>query len=115
MTPDDVAKLRRGLRKPDDPQYEAQLVHQARPLFEAGMALGRSTQRTVLVEVGKLRPFSDVGGRHVIKLDNSTESRQQLAQRLEGAGCPVDLTGTDWHREGDFRLVVKDLAEETQI
>jgi predicted nucleotide-binding protein len=104
MTPDDYAFLREDLRTSKDPPYETQPTPQARPnvLFEAGMAMGWSSERTVLVEVGELRPFSDVGGRHVIRLNNSTERRQELAQRLESAGCQIDLSGTDWHREGDF-------------
>jgi len=104
MTPDDEARLREPYRSPNDPSYESQLTGQARPnvLFEAGMAIGRSPDRTIIIELGTLRPFSDIGGRHVIRLSNSTESRQELAQRLTTAGCAVDLTGTDWHREGDF-------------
>jgi predicted nucleotide-binding protein len=111
MTPDDKAYLRTALRKPDDPAFEAKPTYQARPnvLFEAGMAMGRAIERTIIVQVGELRPFSDLGGRHVMKLDNSTERRQELAQRLKSAGCPVDLTGTDWHREGDFNI----LADES--
>jgi predicted nucleotide-binding protein len=105
MTPDDEASLRAELRTANDPPYEVMPTPQARPnvLFEAGMAMGRSADRTILVEVGDLRPFSDVGGRHVVRLNNSTERRQELAQRLETAGCTVDLTGTDWHREGNFQ------------
>ena len=60
------------------------------------MAMGRDERRTVLVEVGNLRPFSDIVGRHMIRLDNTTARRQELAQRLEAAGCPVNLRGTDW-------------------
>jgi predicted nucleotide-binding protein len=106
MTPDDEACLRSLFRKPSDPDYEITPTPQARPnvLFEAGMAIGRSPERTILVEVGVLRPFSDVGGRLVIKLDNSTQKRQELAQRLGNAGCPVDLSGTDWHTTGDFAI-----------
>jgi predicted nucleotide-binding protein len=111
MTPDDKAYLRSALRKEDDPSFESKLTYQARPnvLFEAGMAMGRCAERTVLVQIGEMRPFSDIGGRHIMKLDNSTERRQELGQRLESAGCPVDLTGTQWHREGDFNI----LADES--
>ena len=75
---------------------ETQPAEQARPnvLFEAGLAFGRHPDRTVLVEVGELRAFSDVGGRHVIRLSNSVASRQSLATRLQTAGCAVNLTGT---------------------
>jgi predicted nucleotide-binding protein len=106
LTPDDEARLREPFRTKSDASYENQLSGQARPnvLFEAGMAIGRCPDRTVLIELGTVRPFSDIGGRHVIKLTNSTESRQEIAQRLLTAGCSVDLTGTDWHTEGDFTV-----------
>ena len=76
-------------------------------LFEAGMAFGRRADRTVLVEIGDLRPFSDVAGRHVVRLNNSTQRRQELAQRLETAGCAANLTGTDWHTAGDFDAALR--------
>jgi len=34
-------------------------------LFEAGLAMGRHPRKTVFVQVGKVKPFSDVGGRHM--------------------------------------------------
>jgi hypothetical protein len=104
LTPDDEARLRVSFRKPDEQEYEINLTPQARPnvLFEAGMAFGRFPERTILVELGKLRPFSDITGRHTVKLDDSTQKRQDLAQRLQKARCPVDLTGIAWHTEGNF-------------
>lgn len=103
MTPDDVAYLRTEYAHGDD-DPETMPLGQARPnvLFEAGMALGRNADRTILVELGEIRPFSDVGGRHAVRLTSSPESRKSLAQRLDTAGCPVDLTGTDWLSAGDF-------------
>ena len=104
FTPDDEARLRETFRKEDDQFHETELTGQARPnvLFEAGMAMGCSQNRTVLVELGNLRPFSDVGGIHTIRFNNSSQHRQELAQRLQTAGCPVNLSGTDWHTAGDF-------------
>jgi predicted nucleotide-binding protein len=109
MTPDDLAHLREQFQQPGDAQHETQPTGQARPnvLFEAGMAMGRDEDRTILVELGTLRPFSDIGGRHVIRLNNGTERRQELAQRLEAAGCPVRLTGVDWHTAGDFDAAIR--------
>ncbi|WP_235737999.1 TIR domain-containing protein [Nocardioides alcanivorans] len=103
LTPDEVAYLQpRYGHGAGDP--ETQPAAQARPnvLFEAGMALGRDPGRTVVVEVGEVRPFSDIAGRHTIRLTDSASSRQSLAKRLETAGCAVNLTGTDWLRTGDF-------------
>lgn len=106
MTPDDEARLREPFREDGDDVNETKLTPQARPnvLFEAGMAMGGSPDRTILVEVGVLRPFSDIGGRHVIRLDDSMARRQQLAQRLQSAGCPVNLAGIDWHTAGRFEV-----------
>jgi predicted nucleotide-binding protein len=104
ITPDDEAKLRGQFVQAGDPPHETDLTPQGRPnvLFEAGMAFGRAPERTVLVELGTVRPFSDVAGRHAVRLDNSSQRRQELAQRLESAGCAVNLTGTDWHSAGDL-------------
>lgn len=104
FTPDDEARLREPYQANNDPPHETRLTGQARPnvLFEAGMAMARDQDRTVLVELGQLRPFSDIAGRYAIRLNNSTQLRQELAQRLELAGCPVNWDGTDWHTAGEF-------------
>ena len=104
FTPDDEARLRQELWSSGEPPHETELSWQARPnvLFEAGMAMGRSEDRTVLVEIGDLRSFSDIAGRHAIRLTNSSVRRQDLAMRLQTAGCPVSIEGTDWHNAGDF-------------
>jgi hypothetical protein len=93
------------LHQPGDPPHEVEVTAQARPnvLFEAGMAMGAHPDRTVTVEIGTLRPFSDLGGRHVVRLPNATQDRQDLAQRSSGALCLVNLTSTRWHTLGDFQ------------
>ena len=103
LTPDDIAYLRGEYASADDDR-ETEPQAQARPnvLFEAGMAMGRDPKRTVLVELGQLRPFSDVVGRYAVRIDNSAAKRKELAQRLESAGCSIDLTGNDWLTAGDF-------------
>ncbi|MDJ0375876.1 nucleotide-binding protein [Cryobacterium sp. PH31-L1] len=103
MTPDEIAYLQPQYGY-DDADPETKPSAQARPnvLFEAGMALGRDPQRTILVEVGTVRPFSDIAGRHSVRLSNDSARRQELANRLRTAGCDVDLQGTDWHSTGDF-------------
>lgn len=49
-----------------------------------------------------MRSFSDVTGRHAIRLSNDVGHRQELATRLRTAGCAINLEGTDWHNVGDF-------------
>jgi predicted nucleotide-binding protein len=104
LTGDDLAQLKPELLHPRDPDYERTATPQARPnvLFEAGFAFARHPKRTILVEFGRLRPFTDVQGRLVIRMDNSIAMRKELAERLRNAGCAVSLTGNAWHRAGTF-------------
>ena len=76
--------------------------------------MGRNEDRTILVELGVLRPFSDVAGRHVIRIDESFRWRQELAQRLRLAGCPVSLDGTEWHSAGDFKAALNSSQPQAQ-
>lgn len=102
---DDEAKLREEFCKKNDPSYEKELTPQPRPnvIFEAGMAMGRSEKRTILVQVGEIRPISDIAGRHITHLDNSAQKRQELVTKLSSAGCEVNTSGTDWLTVGNFQ------------
>ena len=113
FTPDDEARLREPYWEKNEQLEETELKGQARPnvLFEAGMAMARHQERTVFVQVGRLRAFSDVAGRHMIRIDDSPGWRQDLAQRLETAGCPVRRTGNDWLTAGAFGTVLVTLSE----
>lgn len=104
LTPDDLAQLRSDLLTPSDKPYERTLTGQARPnvLFEAGMAFVTHPGQTILVQLGTLREFSDVAGRHVVHMTNTFEKRQELATKLKNSGCDVDTTGSDWVNAGDF-------------
>ena len=66
------------------------------------MALGRDPDHTVIVEVGDVRPFSDIAGRHVVRLNNDAAKRMDLTERLKTCGCSVDTSGKDWLEAGDF-------------
>jgi len=92
FTPDEQARVRPELVK-----GRSSWRLQARPnvLFEAGMAFATHPERTVLVVLGDQEIPSDLAGRHYVRLD-SVGALRDLAQRLEQAGCPVDLTGNDW-------------------
>lgn len=104
MTPDDEARLQTHLHQCDEPTFETKLTPQVRPnvIFEAGMAMGRNPTRTIMVQLGETRPISDIAGRHLIRMNDTTKKRQDLARRLEDADCSVNLKGTDWHTVGDF-------------
>jgi predicted nucleotide-binding protein len=104
LTPDDEAQLKRAFWTPRDKIEEKKLTGQPRPnvLFEAGMALGRNPDSTVLVQIGEVRQFSDVAGRHLVHMTNDTGARQELAIKLRTAGAAVDLDGRDWMNAGDF-------------
>lgn len=103
QTPDDVAYLHESLTYPGDPETQPQMQPRPNVLFEAGMAMGRDEDRTIIVELGRVKVFSDIHGRHAVRLDNSLAKRQELATRLTTAGCAVKMmSGTDWHTAGDF-------------
>ena len=114
LTPDDEARLKPQFQADADPPYETQLTGQARPnvLFEAGMAMGGQPDRVVLVELGNLRPFTDIAGLHIVRMDNSTQRRQELAQKLRTAGCPINLNGEYWHTAGNFETALAALTQE---
>jgi predicted nucleotide-binding protein len=104
FTPDEQVELATHLYSNN---RESGLQPRPNVIFEAGMALGRFPERTILVEVGELRGFSDVGGRHVVRLNDTSENsraemRHMFAERLRSIGCDVHTTGTDWLRAGDF-------------
>ncbi len=108
ITPDDEAKLKDEFITTNDKEYEMNLTPQARPnvIYEAGMAMGRCPDRTILIEFGdNLRPFSDITGMNVIKMIDSPEKRNSLINTLKTAGLDIDIDGkVDWLNEGDFNL-----------
>lgn len=107
LTPDDLVKLRPRLQKRNDPDEEKRLVGQARPnvLWEGGMAFGKYPDRTVIVSVGHVKAFSDVGGLHIIRLDDTAAKRSDLAESLRRAGADVKTDGkADWFTVGRFHV-----------
>lgn len=107
LTPDDLVILKQEFRKRGDPPYEKRQTGQARPnvLFEAGLAFGRHPKATILVRIGDVKPFTDVGGLYIIRLDDTPEKRTELVDSLRIAGAAVNIDGkTAWYRAGKFSI-----------
>ena len=104
LTPDDEARLRQEFLENYDPEHERQLTGQARPnvLFEAGMAFASAAANTIVVQIGNTRPFTDIGGRQMLRLTNEAGSREALIKRLQWIGCDVRTARTRWRTVGDF-------------
>jgi len=99
FTPDEHVVLRRELG-----EAPVQWRLQARPnvLFEAGLAFATHPDRTVLAVLGNHPLPSDLAGRHYVRIDGTSEALHELAARLEGAGCDVRRSGTQWLDGGRF-------------
>lgn len=79
MTPDEITYLdQRWASGPDDPDAQAGPQARANVLFEAGMALGLHPNRTVLATLGKVRLFSDIDGRHLVRLANDMSAGRRF-------------------------------------
>jgi predicted nucleotide-binding protein len=104
LSPDDTVQLHPSLRKHRESGTELVPMMQPRPnvLVELGMALIGCPDRTIVVEIGELRPIADLGGLNVIRLDGGEAALGKLVQRLKSAGCRVDDTGADWRAAGRF-------------
>lgn len=105
FSPDEEAKLKDEFCARTEKRTEGTLGGQPRPnvIFEAGLALGRHPEKTLLVQVGRLRGFTDIVGKHIPKLTNDVRSRNDVANRLRRiVGNQVDTTGDDWRTAGDF-------------
>jgi predicted nucleotide-binding protein len=102
ITPDDHLAPHPGLRDPGRDAHEP--VGQAAPnvLLQAGMALALQRDRTVVIEIGKSRPVSDLAGLDVIRFNGNADSLHRIAQRLRNAGCAVNTDGSDWLELGRF-------------
>jgi len=104
FSPDEMAHLKEQFWSEGDKVGDGKLAGQARPnvIFEAGLALGAHPEKTVIVQVGKVRPFSDIAGKHLVKLSDAVTTRNDLASRLAKIGCEVNRVGSDWTTAGNF-------------
>jgi predicted nucleotide-binding protein len=110
LTAEDQGGRLPWLAGPDD---EEDLLLQGQPrqnvVLEAGMAMGIDRNRTVLVEIGRIRRPSDFDGLNTVRLTNDVNTRSALRSRLRDAGCLVNDSGNDWlspQSGGDFEACV---------
>jgi predicted nucleotide-binding protein len=104
LSPDDEAKLKDQFVGNTERQTEGKLRGQARPnvIFETGIAIGTHHRKTVMIQVGDVKPFTDIGGMHIPHFSGDDKSRHDLANRLEDLGCRINRGGDHWLRAGDF-------------
>jgi predicted nucleotide-binding protein len=120
FSPDDETKLKDHFVGAGEKQTEGKLKPQARAnvIYEAGMAMARHQEKTIMVQVGTIKGFSDIFGRHIMHLNNSPTSRNNFVLRLEQV-CKVDRTGNRWMEVGDFTPAIpkpkkKKVAKKTK-
>ena len=115
FTPDEFAALLPAFRGVHDAETDTKRW-QARPnvIFEAGIAFGIARERSILVTLGaEVTLFSDVTGIHLLRLNNTVESRGKFRQKLIGMGCDVDQrtnAWTDMAQSGDFETCLNPLS-----
>lgn len=109
FSPDEISFLRPELSSTTDSEAEMQRW-QSRPnvLFEAGMALAMDRNRTIPVTMGTVEMPSDLGGVHLIRMDNKPHSRSLLKDALKAAGCDINEATKWWDSSvaGDFEACV---------
>src|SRR5580700_2028241 len=103
MTPDNEARLRKGLW--DDNATEEEKEYKFYPrqnvVYEAGMAFGLARDRAIIIKPRDVILATDLEGLNYQVFNGDADSRNQLASRLEIAGCTVSRTG-DWLHSGTF-------------
>lgn len=107
LSPDEEAKLKPDFVSTRDKRNHLHTLEgQPRPnvIFEAGLALGAHSDKTILVQVGDIREISDIAGKHMVHFDGSPSSRKNLVRRLETKlKFKVDTVGDAWLNVGNFR------------
>lgn len=104
LTPDEETTLCKALRCEEGDDVRR---FQPRPnvIFEAGAAMAINPDRTILVSFGNTYAWTDISGRHLLKMDNTSEKRTTLCGRLRTAGCNFSTEGkTRWLSAGDFNI-----------
>ena len=54
--------------------------------------------------MGNVRPFTDIGGIHLLDLNNELRTREHFARRLRSCGLTVDMSDSYWQTAGDLAM-----------
>jgi predicted nucleotide-binding protein len=104
ITGDDVGRLRdchwREKESNNEKDYQAQ--PRLNVVFEAGLAFARNPERTILVQIGDAKDFSDLAGQYIHHFQGTEENRNDLKLCLSNIGCAVRDSSLEWLRAGDF-------------
>lgn len=97
MAPEEKAELVEKYRSEPGDEKE---YFQSRPnvIFEVGLALGLKEEKTIVLQFGDTRIFSDIIGKHILKYRGKRkeiEFKNDLRQKLEIAGCKCEA-GNDY-------------------
>lgn len=98
MAPEEEAKL---IKKMQTEPNDGKLFRQPRPnvIFEAGLALGVKETKTIILQFGEMRIFSDILGKHILRYrgeKKNVEFKNDLLRKLEIAGCDCKA-GNDYY------------------
>lgn len=106
LTPDDEVRLSDSLHRVGEQAFDIQPMGQARPnvLIEIGYALGTRPEKTLLIQIGKNRPMTDLIGHYITEVSSSVDSRRQFIGGLKGAGCQINDSDLRWQTAGDFTI-----------
>ncbi|NUK07188.1 nucleotide-binding protein [Streptomyces lunaelactis] len=97
LTPDESVQLRPELGE-EDSHPSPDGWYQARPnvYYEAGISDAINRDRTIIVEIGRMRPFSDAAGRHAVRFNRDEASCIDLRNALRNVGLSIDDHGRAW-------------------
>lgn len=102
LTPDEKVELLESYCQ-EESDKEVRYQSRANVIFEAGYALAKYPQQTILVQMGKQSLWSDISGLHIMRISNDAGDRNALVNRLMIAGCPIETsTSSLWITQGDL-------------
>lgn len=111
ITPDDIVRLKEQFLSKNDGDDERKPQGQARPnvLFESGMAFARHPEKTIFVTFGRVKAFTDIGGMHLVRMNNTAKRRMELVDKLQTAKADAKTDGrADWLDETRSNFNLKD-------